>query len=80
MINKDQAFEIHYFINQYAQSKLWRINEHLTTIVENFLTTEEQKQIYNTFLVKNGDRRVSDLEKSIYNMLEQVNTVYSSRG
>lgn len=73
MLNKDQAFLLHEFFNEYGHQKLWRISEKLTEKLENYLSNQEQKNLYNKFLVKNGPKFISDLEGSIYNLIKDIN-------
>lgn len=74
MLNKDQAFLLHEFFNEYGHQKLWRISEKLTEALEKYLNNQEQKNLYNKFLIKNGPKFISDLEGSIYNLVKEINT------
>jgi len=73
MLNKDQAFLLHEFLNNHGHQKLWRISEKLTETLDECLSNQDQKDLYNKFLVKNGPKFISDLEGSIYNLFKEIN-------
>lgn len=72
MLNKDQVFSINDFINDNAIDKLWKVSEKLIDISSSLVENDQQKHILNKFIVKNGDRRVFELEKSIYNLFNEI--------
>ena len=72
MLSKDKLFEIHEFVLDNGNRKLWEVSNKLIELISDLATSENQKSLINKFVAKNGYKNVFDIERSIYNMLTDV--------
>jgi hypothetical protein len=72
MLSKDQAFTISEFIHSNSNQELWEVSDKFTQILSEFVQNDQQKEILNKFLIKNGTRYVFKIEKSIYELIQKI--------
>lgn len=72
MLSKDQVFAINEFISNNSYIELWEVGDKLTEIVSEIVQNDQQKDILNKFLAKNGTRYVYKVEKAIYEMIQKI--------
>lgn len=72
MLSKDKLFDINEFVFENGHNKLWEVSDKLINILSDLASDDARKSLMNKFFVKNGYKNVCDLEKSIYNMVQDV--------
>ena len=72
MLSKDKLFDINEFIRKNNTNKLFEVSDMLVDISSDLVKNTQQKSIINKFLMKNGYKNVAEVERSIYNMFQEV--------
>lgn len=72
MLSKDQAFTINEFVYTNSNQELWEVSDKFSLIVSEFVQNDQQKEILNKFLIKNGTRYIYKIEKAIYELIQKI--------
>jgi hypothetical protein len=72
MLSKDKLFDINEFIRKNNSNKLFEVSDVFVDISSDLVKSTQQQSIVNKFLMKNGYKNVAEVEKSIYNMFQEV--------
>ena len=72
MLSKDQAFTISEFVYTNSNQELWEFSDKFTEILSEFVQNDQQKDLLNKFLIKNGTRYVFKIEKFIYELIQKI--------
>jgi len=72
MISKDKLFDINEFVCKNNCNQLAEVSESFFYLTSDLVKNTKQQSIINKFIMRNGYKNICDIEKSIYNMFQEV--------